>query len=161
MTHLNGEHVATIWRQIATRRQRFDAGSRAEAEGNVLLGHATTYRKQGDGAGAVTAHLGQRTVRIAVIHEPDSATVMQCLHLRFIQIGDIFRRRQSNQTIAPDAEMAIGQPTSLIDGGVPFTVWVEIHNEIVAGGVRFGHMLGNAHVTNHTLRRGPIDRQVR
>ena len=53
--------------------------------------------------------------------------------------------RQTDQAVAADAEMAVAQESHFIGGRLVRTVFVEIHHEIVAGGVRFVNNAWNAH----------------
>ena len=53
--------------------------------------------------------------------------------------------RQTDQTVAADAEMAVAQESHFIGGRLVRTVFVEIHHEIVARGVRFVNNARNAH----------------
>ena len=47
-----------------------------------------------------------------------------------------------------DAEMAVAQESHFIGGRLVHTVFVEIHHEIVAGGVRFVNNAWNAHTSS-------------
>ena len=53
-----------------------------------------------------------------------------------------------NQPVRADAEMAVAQESHFIGGRLVRTVFVEIHHEIVAGGVRFVNNAWNAHTSS-------------
>ena len=52
---------------------------------------------------------------------------------------------QTEQTVAADDEMTVAQESHFIGGRLVRTVFVEIHHEIVARGVRFVNNARNAH----------------
>ena len=53
--------------------------------------------------------------------------------------------RETDQTVAADAEMTVAQKPHLIGGRLVHAIGVEIHHEIVARGVRFVNNARNAH----------------
>ena len=70
LPHFDLEHVGSVRPHIAAWRQNLDAGTGAEAERLGGVGHTLTLSEQGDGACTVAAHLRQRSIRIAIVHEP-------------------------------------------------------------------------------------------
>ena len=70
-----------------------------------LVGDALPLREQGDRTCAVAAHLGQRAVSVAVVHEPVRIARRAIGDLPFVHIGHRLRMRQTDQTVAADAEM--------------------------------------------------------
>ena len=148
--HLHLEHVLAEARHIAERSQDLHAGAGAEMEWRAarLVGDALPLREQRDRTCAVAAHLGQRAVSVAVVHEPVRIARRAIGDLPFVHIGHRLRMRQTDQAVAADAEMAVAQESHFIGGRLVHTVFVEIHHEIVAGGVRFVNNAWNAHTSS-------------
>ena len=74
LPHFDLEHVVSVRPHIAAWRQDLDAGTGAEAERLGGVGHTLALGEQGDGTCTIAAHLRQRSIRVAIVHEPFRAS---------------------------------------------------------------------------------------
>ena len=70
LPHFDLEDVGSVWLRVAAWSENLDAGTGAEAERLGGVGHTLALGEQGDGACTIAAHLRQRSIRVAIVHEP-------------------------------------------------------------------------------------------
>src|SRR5690606_19885443 len=114
-----------------------DAGARADRD-VVPAGEAHEPEPLGEGredAHAVAAHLGDRAVGVAVVHEPDGVRV---LGEHLARLGDEGRRDEADDAVAPDAPAAVGERAHELGREVELALRVGDEHEVVAGPVALG-----------------------
>jgi len=150
--HLHLEHVLAEARHVAERREGLHSGAGAEAERPATgpVGEPLALREQRDGPRAVAAHLREGAVGVAVVHEPFGAVGLAIRNLRVAEVGDRARMRETDQTVAADAEMTVAQVPHLVGGRLVFAVTIGVDDEIVACGVCFVNNAWDAHTIHST-----------
>ena len=81
-------------------------------------------------------------------HEPLRVPGSAFVHLGIIQVGNVFRVGETNQSVAANAEMTLAQLAHFVGGRLIRSFGVNIHHEIVACGVRFVNNVRNAHTNS-------------
>ena len=114
-------------------RERLDPGAGADAQPLVDRRETGVGEISREDAGAVAAHLGDRPVGVAVVHEPLGAG---CRGIR--ALDDRRRADDPQQSVGADAEVTVAQHRDLRVGQVEFAVGIGHHHEVVAGAVALG-----------------------
>jgi len=88
-------------------------------------------------ADAVAAHLGDRAVRVVVVHEPLGAVV---LRERLGALRQVRRADGADHTVAADPEVPVADRRDLLRSERQATVGVGIEHEVVAGPLTLGEV---------------------
>ena len=144
---------------IVMVRSRVDghaAQSAAGGDDDVVVGHqAGRVEVAHEHAGAVAAHLGERAVGVAVVHEElgDGGELLEP--------GHVLGAHDAQDAVAADAHVPVAEPAHLLGREVEVAVDVGDDDEVVAGAVALDerHLVESRHAASLTsVGRGPRTR---
>ena len=129
-THVNGVAFLGAGDGLHT-----GAGTYLHGLANLKLNQALGAQVLHEGAHAVTAHLGDGAVTVAVVHEPHGVGVFLEKLLAAARRG---ASGSANEAVRADAEVAVAGAGYQLGGEGNFCVLVRQKNEVVTGAVTLG-----------------------
>ena len=108
--------------------------TRSCRDGEVVADETLSPQPGREDAGAVAAHLRERAVGIAVVHEPLGLVGLGA----DVGLGGVGRADDADDAVAADAGLPVGEADDLLGGEVEPAVEVGHDDEVVFGAVALG-----------------------